>query len=743
MQDSGPDEDQLDDPAGRRIMEELQRDLDEVGLPPGLFAMVLKRSPLLGLVPPIVLVPLAHIGAFRRSRSVDIEAAAIGLRESVALLRPLGPTTLLAESLLALARAAGATESLDVRMAWALEAIRILRDQGRRGRLARAYLDIGDMLKQAFSHYDALTALEIGIEFALDNDDPLAAAAGNYHRAVISRYLGLDAEALVMLETAGAGLADVPGPGEWAARVRSEAAMNLIALGRNDAALDQLDRWIAETPNLHVPWLLRGDLRRTLSGAAAGMPDHVRAAVAAAAEISTNASGRFRRSDRERLEPVFDTALSASIAADQPDLTFGLLELANSSSAVLARAHDELDGDDHSREVRDEIEAERDAVAAIAVDLFRTNRHDDLASLHARAEALVARADFLAGSGDRAAIVVADVASWSARVQEVLPQGTALLSFFTTADRAHVVATTHDEVVCRPTTISDVRATLLRVGFERECHARFPPDALAVLSASLLGPVHDIAAAAERIAIVPSQSLHGLPFHAMPFDGAPLGATRAVTYLTAGSELLRPSAGRTAATTWRALAAHTVPYAGLPDLPAVLDEIQRVAARFDPTHVEVSSPALADHLLSQTSHVDVLHVACHGDFDPRTPLLSRLMLADRPVFAFEILLSSLDVDHVVLTACDTATADAGRGGHVQSLAAAFLRAGAQCVVAALWPVDDAAAASCIDSFYEGLTAGGTPAEALSAAQNTLRSEQSTEHPAFWAPFAVFGAQGLR
>jgi hypothetical protein len=104
--------------------------------------------------------------------------------------------------------------------------------------------------------------------------------------------------------------------------------------------------------------------------------------------------------------------------------------------------------------------------ALIAVDLFGTNRHDHLASLHARAEGLVARADYLAGDGGRAAITAADVASWSARVKKVLPQGTALLSFVTIADRTHVVATTLEQVVFRPTEMSDVDVGLLRVGFQ-------------------------------------------------------------------------------------------------------------------------------------------------------------------------------------------------------------------------------------------------------------------------------------
>ena len=68
-----------------------------------------------------------------------------------------------------------------------------------------------------------------------------------------------------------------------------------------------------------------------------------------------------------------------------------------------------------------------------------------------------------------------------------------------------------------------------------------------------------------------------------------------------------------------------------------------------------------------------------------------------------------------------------------------MHAGASSVVASLWKVDDEATAELMKHFYANmLQKGMRPAEALRAAQNTLRLNPLWQSPHFWAGFTLQG-----
>lgn len=70
------------------------------------------------------------------------------------------------------------------------------------------------------------------------------------------------------------------------------------------------------------------------------------------------------------------------------------------------------------------------------------------------------------------------------------------------------------------------------------CEAREPWESMANgLSETLLRPFGDEIRAVTDIIVVPHGAAHALPFHILPFDGAPLGANRTVTYLPSASAL--------------------------------------------------------------------------------------------------------------------------------------------------------------------------------------------------------------
>ena len=139
----------------------------------------------------------------------------------------------------------------------------------------------------------------------------------------------------------------------------------------------------------------------------------------------------------------------------------------------------------------------------------------------------------------------------------------------------------------------------------------------------------------------------------------------------------------------------------------------------------------------------MLHFATHGFSDELLPLRSALVLNAGPgedglLEAQEIIQLKLDASLVVLSGCSTGAGRLRAGEGVQSLARAFLLAGARSVVSTRWPVPDGGARALIEGFYARLGQGEDAAAALSLA----RAEQLRRGapPRDWAGFSLVGAR---
>ncbi|MFN2638080.1 MAG: CHAT domain-containing protein [Gemmatimonadaceae bacterium] len=127
-----------------------------------------------------------------------------------------------------------------------------------------------------------------------------------------------------------------------------------------------------------------------------------------------------------------------------------------------------------------------------------------------------------------------------------------------------------------------------------------------------------------------------------------------------------------------------------------------------------------------------IHIASHGTHNAQNPLFSRMVVGspkngatedDGALEVHEILGLSTTSPLVYLSGCETALAGAAdnsfkSAADENSLAQAFLIAGARTVVATLWKVDDAAAAAIANGFYHQLQAGAYPQDALAKTQRT-------------------------
>jgi len=99
----------------------------------------------------------------------------------------------------------------------------------------------------------------------------------------------------------------------------------------------------------------------------------------------------------------------------------------------------------------------------------------------------------------------------------------------------------------------------------------------------------------------------------------------------------------------------------------------------------------------------------------------------------------LKADLVVLSGCETALGRQIRGEGLLGLTQGFFYAGAERVMASLWPVEDRATAEFMTRFYRAMLKDGLlPPAALRAAQLSIRAETAWQDPYYWATFVLQG-----
>ena len=175
-------------------------------------------------------------------------------------------------------------------------------------------------------------------------------------------------------------------------------------------------------------------------------------------------------------------------------------------------------------------------------------------------------------------------------------------------------------------------------------------------------------------------------------------------------------------------------------LPGAAREVRAIADIFARSSAGDSRPSrLLDASNASTgairatleSGVDVMHFATHGFTDSRHPLAAMLTLpgattgVDRYLTSAEVQEWRGSARLVYLSACETAVGAALFGESLPGLQRAFLRAGAENVIATLWSVEDRLAEDFAVHFYRRLAAGEDAATALAATQRTWAVSDGT------------------
>lgn len=185
-----------------------------------------------------------------------------------------------------------------------------------------------------------------------------------------------------------------------------------------------------------------------------------------------------------------------------------------------------------------------------------------------------------------------------------------------------------------------------------------------------------------------------------------------------------------------------------PSLPLFGLEMSRIESHF--SSVETSALAgqqatPAGYFASDPRNYTYIHFVSHAVASRTSPLDSAIILSNPAghedaykLYAREIIQHRINAKLVTISACYGSGTRAYAGEGLVGLSWAFLHAGAQRVIGALWEVSDDSTPRLMDKLYERLTAGDTPAVALRDAKLSLLHSQSRfRAPYYWAPFQIY------
>ncbi|HEY7008902.1 MAG TPA: CHAT domain-containing protein [Jatrophihabitantaceae bacterium] len=504
------------------------------------------------------------------------------------------------------------------------------------------------------------------------------------------------------------------------------AARLLIDSGEIAEAQALVDGLGAVRPDERIgPKLLHRLVRAELAFATGQLPRGRREIRLGLAELSTHRA-RFGGIDAQTAGAVHGVALSeldlaTACRTGRPLAVFAAVERSRALSGGMAA-----------------VTPPSDPVAAAALaELRRISRtlqsdtvaRDELPGLHARRielqQLIKARQWRQPGSAERAE--PDSFAAVSAALEEL---SAGMIVYFTTGGQVHALplgATSSPAVAIGP--VAEIAEQVLRVRADLDMLAspRHPEPFARAARRSLTRALNDLderllrplGAGSRPLVVVPTGLLATLPWSMLPsLRGVPMTVAPSATSWRRGQQTaLRLSADS---------AVHVL--AG-PQLGRGADEVTDVATRWTGSQAFIDKDATAATLLAALRTGTLVHVAAHGRHDATNPLFSALSLADGQIFGYDLVSEVGEGIHVVLSACELGLATVRPGDEPLGLTRALLHYGAATVVSGVARVADDVAADVMTRHHRYLSAGMSPAAALSQATDTDDI----------APFVCFGS----
>jgi CHAT domain-containing protein len=251
----------------------------------------------------------------------------------------------------------------------------------------------------------------------------------------------------------------------------------------------------------------------------------------------------------------------------------------------------------------------------------------------------------------------------------------------------------------------------------------------------------------SRVVVVADGVLHALNFETLVVPGPkPHYWIEDVVVSSAGSLqlLARDEAKKSTGAAMLLVGDPPVADAAFPKLTYAAEEIRTVAGHFDrPVVLSGAKATPAAYRAAARERFAFVHFVAHGVSSLSRPLDSAVILGrdaskQYKLYARDIVMHPLDARLVTISSCYGAGERTFAGEGLVGLAWAFLRAGANQVIAALWEVNDSATPKLMDRMYAGVRAGRDPAVALRDAKLTLvKGKGVYQMPRYWAPFVLY------
>ncbi len=404
------------------------------------------------------------------------------------------------------------------------------------------------------------------------------------------------------------------------------------------------------------------------------------------------------------------------------------------------RLADSLRGKFQSEEFKTGLFGDIQKVFDTALDLSISTR--DFEAAWTLSEASRSR-QLLDSIRDRAADSLADHRVTLQELQKTLGSGEAVLQFHVLENRSIAWLITRTGMSASVIAQGQVGLAALVENFRSSViERRRDTTTLAVNLYKLLLSDLDLTPVL-RLFVVPHGPLHYLPFQALHDGRGYLIERSALTVwpssavgarlLTRGSAPAPVLLGFGNPTTDK-----NVP------LPGAEREVQQVAKLFSQSEVFVQQEATKARFKAGTNRANIVHVAAHAELDDVDPLFSRILFAAtstepglleaREIYPLDL----RGVRLITLSACESGLGRVARGDEIIGFTRSLLSAGANSIVASLWPVADDSTDLLMGRLYKELAAGRDLMASMQMAQLEVQKNRRFAHPFFWAPFNVIG-----
>jgi len=268
---------------------------------------------------------------------------------------------------------------------------------------------------------------------------------------------------------------------------------------------------------------------------------------------------------------------------------------------------------------------------------------------------------------------------------------------------------------------------------------------------TLIAPAQALLPKDAAVYVVPDGSLNNLNFETLLVPGPKLHYWIEDATIASASSLRVLSASSTVGTrptrNLLLFGDSISPGPKYPPLPKAAVQVDSVSKHFPLAQQQVfrkGEATPAAYLASSPEQFSYIHFVAHGTASRLSPLDSAIILSTSStaddsfkLYARDIVHHPLRAELVTISACYGAGDRAYTGEGLVGLSWAFLRAGAHNVIAALWDATDVSTQQLMDKFYDELSDGKSPQQALRAAKLSLLRDSNFRNAFYWAPFQLY------